>query len=579
MNNVSSVQSTLIQERESSAPVDGRVSHSAEHATYGPFDTVGPQPPHKASTVLTGVADRLSYFWFALAIVVLPFAIARWTIPLAAWLYPVFLLRFVRTQPLLRGMLFALVATTLVLVFALQGVFPIPGAFYYVAVFGTGVLFSVPYLIDRVSARRLGGMLGTLVFPSAVTTVWYLWAWLNPAQAGTWLNPAYTQYGDLPLLQLLSVTGVWGIVFLMSWLASVVNWAWEREFAWPQVRGGALLYASLLAAVLLFGGTRLAVFPPQGSTVRVAGISPSRALPPWETLAQSAFATQPDREHARQTFAQAMAPTYDDLFARSEQEARAGAKIVVWSEGRAAVFEEDQAALLARASALARSTGIYLNLAMTVLLQQPVQSPLRTILDQVALVDPSGNMVWRYEKTHPVPGPELAVTVPGDGAVPTLQTPYGRLSSAICYDLDFLDIISNTGHASADLLLVPGGDWQGIDPLHAQMATFRAIENGFSLVRPAKEGLGMAVNYEGQVLAASDYFTTDQQVIVAYVPTQGVHTLYSAIGDLFAWLSVGGLVLLIGLALGHKWRTIGTSAADPTRGPLGSHSARPRTTS
>ena len=51
-------------------------------------------------------------------------------------------------------------------------------------------------------------------------------------------NPAYTQYGNLPLLQLLSVTGLWGIDFLMSWLASVVNWAWERGFAWPRVRGG-----------------------------------------------------------------------------------------------------------------------------------------------------------------------------------------------------------------------------------------------------------------------------------------------------------------------------------------------------
>jgi apolipoprotein N-acyltransferase len=579
MDNMSLVDTTTSLEREPIVGKDDKAPDAATQRRFQRFDGLVRPTKRKPPPAVRGISDQLSYVWLALALVLLPFAVARWSIPLAAWLYPVFLLRFVRTQPLLRGILFALVATTLVFVFALQGVFPIPAPLYYIAVFFMAVNFVVPYLIDRVIARGVGGMPGTLVFPSAVTTVWYLWALLNPAEAGTWVNPAYTQYGDLPLLQLLSVTGVWAIVFLMSWLASVVNWAWEREFAWPQVRGGALLYAGLLAAVVLFGGTRLAVFPPQGSTVRVAGISPSRALPPWETLAQSAFATQPDREHARQTFAQAMAPVYDDLFARSEQEARAGAKIVVWSEGRAAVFEEDQAALFARASALTRSTGIYLNLAMTVLLQQPVQSPLRTILDQVALVDPSGNTVWRYEKTHPVPGPELAVTVPGDGAVPTLQTPYGRLSSAICYDLDFLDIISNTGHASADLLLVPGGDWQGIDPLHAQMATFRAIENGFSLVRPANDGLGIAVDYQGQVLAASDYFSTDQQVIVAYVPTQGVHTLYSTIGDLFAWLCVGGLVLLIGLALGRKWRTIGTSAADPTRGPLGSHSARPGTTS
>jgi len=284
MNNVSSVSSALTQERESSAPVDGRVLHSAEHATVGPFDTVGRQPPQKAPTALTGVADRLSYLWLALAVGLLPFTIFRWTIPLAAWLAPVFLLRFVRTQPLLRGILLALVANAVVLEFVLRGVMPIPDPFYYPAVFGVGVAITLPYLIDRVVAPRSGGLLGTMVFPAAVTSMWYVQASsaaINP-YASTWMNPAYTQSGNLPLLQLLSATGLWGIVFLMSWFASVVNWAWEQAFAWPRVRGGALLYAGLLASVLLFGGMRLALFPAQGSAVRVAGISPSRRLPEWE---------------------------------------------------------------------------------------------------------------------------------------------------------------------------------------------------------------------------------------------------------------------------------------------------------
>ncbi len=34
----------------------------------------------------TSPRDRLSYLWLALAIVLLPFAIFRWTIPLTAWL-------------------------------------------------------------------------------------------------------------------------------------------------------------------------------------------------------------------------------------------------------------------------------------------------------------------------------------------------------------------------------------------------------------------------------------------------------------------------------------------------------------
>src|SRR5258708_38050673 len=126
----------------------------------------------KHTTLGTPQQDRLSYLWLALGIVLLPFGAFMWAIPLAAWLFPVFLLRFVRTQPLLRGILLVLLATFLVFVFALPGLIINSGPLYYLLVFVLGVLFTLPYLIDRVMVRRLGGMPGTLVFPLAMTTLW-----------------------------------------------------------------------------------------------------------------------------------------------------------------------------------------------------------------------------------------------------------------------------------------------------------------------------------------------------------------------------------------------------------------------
>src|SRR6266487_5338441 len=391
----------------------------------------------KYNTSINYQRDRLSYLWLALGIVLLLFSMPGWAIALAAWLAPVFLLRFVRTQPLLRGMLLVLLATVLVGEFALQGVIPIPGALYHLLIFGMAVIITLPYLIDRVLAPRLGGMLSTLVFPLAVTTVWYLNALLNPL-VGTWVNPAYTQYGNLPLLQLLSVTGLWGIIFVMSWLASVVNWAWEHGFAWPRVRGGAVLYASLLALVLLFGGARLALFPAQGSTVRVAGITPSQALIAAankqisQNINMEALMSGTQTQAQRELIRQAYAPVNDELFSLSLQEARAGAKIIVWPECGANVLQEDEAALLARASALARTTNTYLYMGLCEMLSHPV--PSRSLFDEIILLDPSGSVVWRYQKAHPVPGEPFP---PGDGHVPTVQTPYGRLANVICFDADF----------------------------------------------------------------------------------------------------------------------------------------------
>jgi apolipoprotein N-acyltransferase len=151
--------------------------------------------------------------------------------------------------------------------------------------------------------------------------------------------------------------------------------------------------------------------------------------------------------------------------------------------------------------------------------------------------------------------------------MPSVESPYGRLAGVICFDLDYPGTMRQAGQVGADLLLGPSDDWQGFDPAHAHDATFRAIENGFSLVREASHGLSIAVDYEGRVLSASDYFTTDHQVMVAYVPMQGVRTIYATIGDLFAWLCIIGLLGLTGLAIIQSRKRHSAAAATPLPEP------------
>jgi apolipoprotein N-acyltransferase len=367
------------------------------------------------------------------------------------------------------------------------------------------------------------------------------------------------------------VTGIWGITFLIAWFAAVANWAWERGFTLPKVRTGVAVYAAIIGTVLLGGGARLALSPPGATTVRVAGLSASQAAVamykeqlPQATLAAllSGNATPADRAVARTAFA----VITDDLLARTGQEARAGVKIVVWPEASstgANVLAEDRTALLQRAGALARQEGIYLNMGLGVF---PNPGAPAAIRDEAVLLDPTGVVVWTYEKTHPAPSdPPL---VPGDGKVPLVDTPYGRFAGAICFDLDFPALVRQAGRGGADLFLGPSDDWRAEDPIHAHDAAFRAVEDGVSLVRPASGGLALAVDYEGRVLAASDYYTTDHQVMVADMPTRGVHTIYATIGDLFAWLCIAGLFGFIGLAVlqGRRRRSaaqVTTPAPEP----------------
>jgi hypothetical protein len=52
-----------------------------------------------------------------------------------------------------------------------------------------------------------------------------------------------------------------------------------------------------------------------------------------------------------------------------------------------------------------------------------------------------------------------------------------------------------------------------------------------------------------RVLAASDSFATDNAVFLTSVPMHGVVTVYAVIGDSFAYLSILGLIVLMGVVL------------------------------
>ncbi len=79
----------------------------------------------------------------------------------------------------------------------------------------------------------------------------------------------------------------------------------------------------------------------------------------------------------------------------------------------------------------------------------------------------------------------------------------------------------------------------------------KGIEYGFSMVRATGDGFSATFDYQEHVLSTADSFTTDK-AMVSHLPSQGVKTIYTMIGDLFAWLSIASFVGLLGLAQFRK---------------------------
>jgi len=479
--------------------------------------------------------------WLATGGVFAILYLGRGMIPLAAWLAPIFLLRFARITPPFAGLgsIWLVLAATAAV--SNLDVIPLSGFTYFGVALVIAFALTLPYVADRLLASQFAGFASTLIFPLACVAVEFINTLTGPF--GSWGSAAYTQYGNLPLMQLSSVTGIFGIVFLIAWSASLVNWAWDHDFQWNAIRGGVLLYAGVFSLVMVAGAARIALGASDVKSIRVAVISgPNDIFSPTDLMR---LLEGKIRDEERAQFRKAFGHIQDWFLENTRREARAGARIVVWPEVGVLVFKEDETKFLECAEQLAREEQIYLLMGMGVV---RVGAP-RPMENKAALVNPSAQIEFTYLKSRLVPGVEARVSIPGNGRLPICHTQYGRMAAAICYDMDFPQLIQQVGQEEAELLLVPANDWQVIKHLHLHMATFRAIENGVSMIRATKSGLSGAVDAFGRTLAVTDHFSPGAQIMIAQVPLKRVRTLYARVGDLFAWLCIASLLITIPAAL------------------------------
>jgi apolipoprotein N-acyltransferase len=453
------------------------------------------------------------------------FANGKWVIPLASWFLPVFTIRFMRSQNARKGY-FLIVLTTIVPHLIAQDVqiFSSPLVQVVVSIVITVIwilIMNLSLLVDRILYPRLqvhnpGSFVTTLIYPLTATALEFVITSINPS--GSWLALAYTQYGNLPLMQLVSLVGLWGITFLINWFGSVINWFWEQDFDWPAIRQGVGIYATVILVVIFFGGARLVLPEPHTGTVRIASMTAVDLLAETGTSEEI---------------------IQDRYFDWTIREAQAGAKIVVWSEAAGTVEKETEAALIERGQEVAKQEGIYL--AMPIFVNHS-DGPPRAIKNKLIIIDPVGDIILDYDKFCATQFQEVR----GDAELRVVDTPYGTLSGVICCDMDFPSVIRQAGQNGTDILLAPSLEpFAQLTKMHMRMSVFRAIENGVSVVRQTDNGLSMATDPFGRVLAQVDHFTSSERVMVAQVPTEGVSTLYPVIGDIFGWLSIGGVGVLI----------------------------------
>jgi apolipoprotein N-acyltransferase len=389
------------------------------------------------------------------------------------------------------------------------------------------------------------GLLGKRWGDGAVLLAPFPWVALEILRSHTllsfpWCLLGYTQYENLPLIQIAPVAAVYGVSFLVLSSSAVCAYS----ILVPSRRWPLALFALLVAGLYLQGTLALRGTPPSSGSLRVG-------------LVQGDIPQESKWDQGKE-----MANTERHL-ALTRQAARGGAELVVWPESALPFYFDTTPEVAERLRDLTRSLGISLLFGND---DAGIDEGGRErFFVGAKMLDPDGSLRLRYHKIHLVPFGEYvpwksflgAVGVgklvlqvsdftPGEG--PSVGRIKGHaLGTFICYEAIFPDLVRGFPKAEAELLVnITNDGWYGRTSApyqHFAMAVFRAVENRKYLLRAANTGITAVVDPFGRVSRRPALF--EPAVVVEDVRFVPGTTFYSRHGDVFAWGCLAVAALLV----------------------------------
>jgi len=400
------------------------------------------------------------------------------------------------------------------------GVVGLGGVFWWLTTFGLAVWVLAAVMLTVFPAATMGAIAaiawaghvrrGPLAF-LWIATLWTAVEFLrSQGPLGLpWALLGESQHQTLVVSQIASVTGVYGVTFLVVLVNAALYIVVARR---------AIVMPVAVVGLALVGATvwgLAALRTPVPATVTAAVVQPG-----YSTRA---------RWHSADA-----ARDLGILRALTHEAVGRGASIVVWPETASPTDVLGDPATLAAIRSWARRDHVAL-----------IASSLEGGLTNSAFsFAPAGTLLGRYDKVRLVPFAEFGEQA--GRASTALATSICPLGVAICWESVFPDLARREVHDGAQLLAVLTNDaWfdNGVAPAqHAAIAPFRAIEEGRYLLRAANGGQSLIIDPRGRVLASLPLGA--RGVIAARVaPLRGL-TPYARFGDVFGWGAV-----LVGAAL------------------------------
>ena len=364
--------------------------------------------------------NKYPYFWLISGLVLTMLSYGIFNTGICAWIFAIPLIRFINNRTkwssiilMLVGMIIAANITFFRLV---EDNFNINNQIFC-SLNGIRIWFPffIYFLCRYLGAKRI---IAYYSFPAAVAAAEFF---IDNPFISVMTSLSVSQFWNLGLMQLASVTGVVGVSFTVTLFASVINYVWEEGIRKDTVIN-LVGYGIALVAITSAGMFSVEKITTADQTVRVAaGVENFNLLLEDKSILERYAGS--DEEKMLQA-------NVDIITERAKRAVQNESTLLVFPEDAFACSEPSTEKFIERVETIARENRINIILPLLILPLDESQKKKNTL----NFINSEGELLNTYLKNHLVPVVEEPFTEKGDGKTPIVEVDGVKYTYLICAD-------------------------------------------------------------------------------------------------------------------------------------------------
>lgn len=489
------------------------------------------------------IEENYPYCWLLLGLVLTLFSYGIFNTGICAWLFAIPLIRYINIRTKWSSIFLMLLGMIVVANITFWGIvvdsFNIMNQVFCCL---NGIRIWFPFFIYFLCRKfEVKKLIAYFAFPAAVVIAEFF---IDNPFISVMTSLSVSQFWNIGLMQIASITGVVGVSFIVTFCASAVNYIWE-DGPNKKTISNAVIYGIIVLLITGLGMNSIKKITTGDQTIRVASCVENVNLFAENISLLDKYDGTPMEKMIKASL--------DVIDKRAKDAVYNESTILVFPEDAFVCMENMADDFIDEVQKIAKKNNINILFPLLRLptfdipdeddpflyfakLEAMQNESKQKRVNTLNFIDYNGELLNTYTKNHLVPIVEEPVTEKGDGKTPIVEVDGVKYTYLICADYTSNKYAYNGG--DADIFLNPSYDWEAFQYFTSYGVQARAIECGFSVLRNPVNGNIILYDYFGRPLHMMNVMNIHSGAIYLDVPKQGRQTFYEMSGNWLPWLCV-----------------------------------------